>query len=305
MTTDDALLFIDANKYLDLYRTDTGQLILASISKQADHIFITRKVVDEVKRNKINETARFLRKHFRDVPKAETYKVPDHLFGATETQSNNIRGQMKEISQKIEHVNRELRALAADIMEKVSQSRDEVSTALAPIFAKSVCPTDEYLQKAKERKLRGDPPGKVTDPIGDQLTWEQILLRFVGKTKLWVITRDSDYGTMYDGKGFLNQFLYEELRTVSPGAEAFYFENIPSAIAHFAEITGVKAEGLPTPEQINEIKREEESLPPPLDWVFTGRDAAFAAHRRRLQRIAYNAITSPGSGLPFEQGGPG
>jgi len=95
-----------------------------------------------VKRNKINETARFLTKHFRDVPKAQTYKVPDQLFGASETQSASIRGQMTEISQKITQVNRDLRALAADIMKKVSQSADEVSTALAPIFAKAVCPSE-------------------------------------------------------------------------------------------------------------------------------------------------------------------
>jgi hypothetical protein len=60
------------------------------------------------------------------------------------------------------------------------------------------------------------PPGKQTDPIGDQVTWEQILCRFVGKTKLWIVTRDSDYGSMYGGKGFFNQFLYEELVKVSP-----------------------------------------------------------------------------------------
>jgi hypothetical protein len=186
---------------------------------------------------------------------------------------------MKEIGQKIAQVNIELRALAAEIIKKVSQSADEVSTVLAPIFAKAVCHSDEQFRKAKERKLRGDPPGKETHSIGDQLTWEQILSRFVGKTKLWIITRDSDYGAMYDGKGFLNQFLYEELLKVSPSAEAFLFENIPSAIAHFAEIMGVKADGLPTPEQMDEIKREEETLPPgrQLYWGPDYRLASLAA----------------------------
>jgi hypothetical protein len=79
--TDDALLFIDTNKYLDLYSTATGRDILATLSEQVDHIFVTQKVVDEVKRNKVNATALFLQKHFRSVPKAETYEVPDHLFG--------------------------------------------------------------------------------------------------------------------------------------------------------------------------------------------------------------------------------
>jgi PIN domain len=269
MMTHDALLFIDANKYLDLYRTETGHSILAALSEQTDHIFVTRKVVDEVKRHKINTAALFLKKHFKSVPKAETYKVPDHLFGVTETQSNAIRSQMKEIGQKIEQVNKELSTLAANIMKKISQSADEVSTALAPIFAKAVCPSDENLRKATERKLRGDPPGKANNPFGDQVNWEQILSRFVGKKKLWIITTDSDYGTMYNDEGFLNQFLYEELQKVSPGAEAFYFANIPSAIAHFADVTGVKADRLPTREQRKEIKEEEESLPP-LDWLRFG-----------------------------------
>jgi len=37
----ESLLFIDANKYLDLYRTKTGKFILAALSQQADHILQT------------------------------------------------------------------------------------------------------------------------------------------------------------------------------------------------------------------------------------------------------------------------
>src|SRR5271166_369113 len=264
MPTDDALLFIDANKYLDhldLYRTKTGKLNLAALSQQADHIFVTQKVVDEVKRNKIKETAAFLTKHW-ELAKAQTYDVPDHLFGASEGQSKDIRRQMNEIQQKIEQVNNEPRSLAMEIMTKISQSTDEVSTALAPIFANAACHSDEQLQKAKERKERGDPPGKQTDPIGDQVSWEQILGQFVGKTRLWIITRDSDYGSKYGGTGFFNQFLYEELAKVSRSAEVFLFENVLEGIKHFARITGVKADKVPSPEEIEEIKKEEETLPP-------------------------------------------
>ena len=81
------------------------------------------------------------------------------------------------------------------------------------------------------------------------------------------------------------------------------FDNIADGIKHFAEITGVKADKVPSPEEIEEIKREEESLPPrPLDWTFTGTDAALAAHQQ-MQRRAHIAAMSPGSGLPFEQSG--
>jgi PIN domain len=293
MMIDDALLFIDANKYLDLYRTKTGKLNLAALSQQAGHIFVTQRIVDEVKRNKIKETAGFLTKHW-ELARAQTYDVPDHLFGVSEDQSKSIRRQMEEIRQKIKQVNTELHALAMDIMTKVSQSTDEVSTALAPIFANAVCHSDEQLQKAKERKERGDPPGKQTDPIGDQVTWEQILGRFVGKTKLWIITRDSDYGSIYDGKGFLNQFLYEELASVSTGAEVFLFENVPDGIKHFAEITGVTADKLPTPAQIEEIKVEEETLPPArgLDWTFntSQRTSFFDVQGRLLPITSFSSV---------------
>jgi hypothetical protein len=296
------LLFIDANKYLDLYRTKTGKLNLAALSQQANHIFVTQKVVDEVKRNKIKETASFLTKHW-ELAKAQTYNVPDHLFGAGEDQSKDIVRQMKEIDQKIKQVNKELRALAVDIMTKVSQSTDEVSTALAPIFANAMRPSDEQLQKAKERKERGDPPGKQTDPIGDQVSWEQILGRFVGKTKLWIITRDSDYGSMYGETGFFNQFLSEELLKVSRSAKVFLFENVADGIKHFAEITGVKADKVPSPEEIEEIKKEEETLPP--YWSGStgteiGEMGIVRAHQ--IRRRFAGALTGTGSTGPTGAG---
>jgi hypothetical protein len=206
MQSDDALLFIDANRYLDLYRTVTGKRLLAPISEQIAHIFVTRQVVDEVNRRKIEVTADFLTRQFKTL-KLQTYAVPDHLFGRTETHSKAILAKMKEIGQQIERMNKDINDLAMDIMDRVSHSQDEVSTALAPIFAKAVAHSEPELQRAKERKECGNPPGKKADPIGDQLTWEQTLSRFVCKKKLWLITRDSDYGTVYEGRGFFESLL--------------------------------------------------------------------------------------------------
>jgi hypothetical protein len=38
MSADDALLFIDANKYLDLYRTDKSKKLLAPLGEQVDSV---------------------------------------------------------------------------------------------------------------------------------------------------------------------------------------------------------------------------------------------------------------------------
>jgi hypothetical protein len=120
------------------------------------------------------------------------------------------------------------------------------------------------------------------------LSWEQIISRFVGKRRLWIISRDSDYGTIYEGRGFLNRFLSEELDRISPGAEAFLFEDIPTGLKHFAEKTGVRADNLPTPEQIEELKEEERVLPslfglPPLNWS-DPEDPAVQGFKRQMQR---------------------
>src|SRR5205823_4115108 len=204
--------------------------------------------------------------------------------------------QMSEIVQKIKKVNEEVDALALGILEQISRSEDEVSKALAPIFAKAVPHSDEELQRARLSREFGNPPGKSANPIGDQLTWEQILTRFAGKKRLWIISRDGDYGTVYKGKGYLNLFLYDELRSTNPDAEAFVFADVVDGIKDFANKTGVKADKLPSPEEAKEIKKEEEQLPP-LDWLDGNTlDVANAIARRGWQqwnRQPYHQMVQP------------
>jgi hypothetical protein len=169
---------------------------------------------------------------------------------------------MNEIPRQIDEVSKDIKALALGIMEKISQSNDEVSAVLTPLFTKAVRHREEEFQRAKQRKEHGQPPGKA-DSIGDQLNWEQILSCFVGRKKLWIITRDSDYGTIYDGQGFLNQFLYEELQKVSSGAEAFLFGDVGSGIKHFSDITGAKADKLPSLQEIEKAVVGDISPTPP------------------------------------------
>lgn len=89
MPADDVLLFIDANKYLDLFRTDKGKKLLAPLGEQVDHIFVTQRVVDEVQRNKIPVAADFLAGKFKEL-KLLTFNVPDHLAGTDSGQGTTI-----------------------------------------------------------------------------------------------------------------------------------------------------------------------------------------------------------------------
>jgi hypothetical protein len=262
MFADDAMLFIDANSYLDLYRTVSGKKLLAALTEQANHIFVTRQVVDEVQRNSLNESALFLTRQIRELEITErTYAIPDHLFGENPDKSRDIKKQMKDITDKISKVNQDANALAMGIIQQISKCDDEVSKALAPIFANAVVHTEAELVKAKERKERGNPPGKKTDPIGDELSWEQILSHFTGKKRIWIISKDGDFGTVFMKTGFLKPFLYDELRRLVASVEAYLFNDINDGIKDFAEKTGVPANKLPTPEEAREIKKEIERLP--------------------------------------------
>jgi hypothetical protein len=254
-----ALIFIDANQYLELYRTVWSKYVLAAIQEQRDYIFVTAQVVDEVNRNKLKVVAKFMADQ---LPKLELNSVafPDHLLSATE-EIRSLRNRLQDAKRIKEAFSK----LTHDVLEQVSQSKDEVSKALNDVFSRAVGPKEDEWQRARTRKEHGNPPGKVNDALGDQLSWEQILTQCQRRPALWIITSDSDYATKHDGEMFLNAALYRDLTRLHSVPEVFCFTTIVEGLKDFADKTLVKAEKLPTPEEIQKIKKEQESLPP-LDW---------------------------------------
>jgi len=73
--------------------------------------------------------------------------------------------------------------------------------------------TDLHIEKAKKRKVVGNPPGKKNDPLGDEINWE-ILLESIDKStsELIIISNDSDYLTEYEKRCYLNPLLYREVK---------------------------------------------------------------------------------------------
>jgi hypothetical protein len=268
--SDKAIIFIDANQYLDLYQIVSGKKLLAALQEQGDHILVTEQVVHEVYRNKVSVTANFLAGELKKL-ELNRIAVSDHFFSATDDRIVQMRKQLQANREQFEKTKGEFTDLAHDLLEQVSQSKDEVSKVLDDVFSHAVAFGDGELQRARDRRERGNPPGKPSDPLGDQLNWEQILSHCKHKTMLWIITRDPDYGTVHEGKMFLNAALCAELaRLYKPQPEVYCFDNIAEGLSHFASTTGTKAEKLPTPEETKQIKKEQESLPP-VDWM-TGYD---------------------------------
>jgi len=254
----DALLFIDANQYLQLYGLVAGKKLLDFLEEQRAHIFITTQVVDEVIRNKLSCALIFMLDKFKEL-ELSSGVVPDHLFGISDEKMKEFRNSLGEAAK----VKTELNRLAADSLTQISRSEDEVSRRLEGLFDKAIWPSTEELRRARDRKERGNPPGKPGDPLGDQITWEQLLGCCKGGNRLWIITKDKDYQTEHKQTVLLNPLLCRDI-TIACGTapEVHCFSDLLKGLEHFGKNAGVKADKLPTPAEAEQIKKEQESLPP-------------------------------------------
>jgi hypothetical protein len=280
----DGVIFIDANQYLDLYRMGTGRKLLAPLKEQEKFIFLTGIVAEEIQRRKVEVAASFLQTEFSKLTLPK-FSIPDHLFGTTD---KSIQQRLEAIHRDVQGTSKALVELAHALLGRISRSEDEVSKALEGILSKAEQHTADELQRARDRREMGKAPGKKTDPLGDQLSWEQILTRCRGLNRLWIITRDGDYATAYAKKLFLNAALYQEVVKVQPKIEVFCFDNITDGIRHFADAVHVNAETLPGPEEAKEIKEEQDALPP-LGWLTSWNDAVlqtYASRRRFMAPLA-------------------
>jgi hypothetical protein len=260
--TEKPVLFIDANQYLDLYRMVSGKKLLAGLEEQKDYIFVTSQLVREVSRNKVKVAASFLVDATKKI-ELSAMAVPDHMLSAPDDRVQRLGKRLQELREEVAKVKGAFRQLTRDLLAQVSQSQDDVSKTLTVIFSAAAEPSADELTRAKERKEFGDPPGKNNDALGDQVSWEQLLTKCKNKPSVWIITKDSDYATKYEGEIFLNARLYDELTLLyQEKPEVFCFDNIADGLKHFVATTSVKAEKSPTPDETDQIKKEQNSLPP-------------------------------------------
>jgi hypothetical protein len=175
-------------------------------------------------------------------------------------------------------------------LEQISRSEDDVSQRLVAIFEGAISATPEEMQRARERRERGNPPGKANDTLGDQIAWEQLLThcKKAGIKRVWIASNDGDYFTKLDKRRvLLNPFLRRELMgACGDGMEAWCFDNAMTAVKNFVTSTGLKSEKLPNEEETKKIE-EQLRAPPPTNWLPFDDEAMLAArHRAAVMRAS-------------------
>ncbi|MGB7045941.1 MAG: hypothetical protein WBD65_13870, partial [Methylocella sp.] len=128
-----ATLFIDANQYLELYRTIEGKKLLDSLDEQKPYIFISAQIVDEVLRNKLQVAKSFFTERLKEINTVNA-PVPDHLFGISDQKTTHFREVIEQANEQAKQAVKELSKLASDALSRISRSEDDVSRRLGEVF---------------------------------------------------------------------------------------------------------------------------------------------------------------------------
>lgn len=292
------VIFIDANQYLGLYGLVAGRKLLDLLEEQKENVFITTQIVDEVLRNKLRLAAEFMSEQLK---KFSSSSVPDHLLGLDQKKLDEYR----KVFKAAEDTRNAVRERVEEVLDEISRSEDATSKKLAVIFKSASSPSLEEMKRARARREVGNAPGKISDPLGDQISWEQLLTfcRNNGTTSIWLVSADGDFSTKFGRSRLINPLLNKDLMEACGRQPKVYcFDNLVDALAHFGKNAGMKVGELPK-EEAKLIMREID-----LWNANTHNDAAVTAINAEFRHRQLAAVMSGNthfSVLPAEQGGGG
>lgn len=259
-----ASIFIDANILLGFWSCGAGRVpseLLLPLVELREHVLVTRQLVDEVSRRKLAVYVETRGKFDHKLPP----EIPEHL---TKVKSHaDASAKIGELSSALNNVSKAWHLASAEIAQAISSNEDLATTMLGPLFKQAAEPTDEQMVRARDRRERGNPPGKRSDPLGDQITWEQFVDAAKGQPKIWIVTRDTDFYFSVGKQMLINPMLGADLAFAGVG-EVELHDTLSGAMrsirdAGLAAIAGVEEKVL------EQAERQEDAFiphPPHLVW---------------------------------------
>jgi PIN like domain len=121
------LIYIDANKYLEFYKANDQAIVatLTALEQHAKRVFVTRRIVDEVKRNKLQYALRHMGE-YRDQYKVIQLDPEPWYLHKVRTKAGGDR--VKKHSTLITELDEKITRYARE----VSRSEDVISKHLRP-----------------------------------------------------------------------------------------------------------------------------------------------------------------------------
>jgi len=255
-------LFIDANQYLKIFGLTRKhrEKVLEFITSAAANIFVPRQIADEVLRNKVSVSAAFFAGSINKLPDNQQLTVDDILFSIDDESAKAVKKAVEDVK-----VGRNKIIESARVeLQRIARSDDAVSKQLKSFFSKAIAATPDEIGKARTRKEFGNQPGKPTNPLGDQLSWEQLLSHCKShKVKqLWIVSNDTDFCTNKLDTLTLNAQLYSNLfEQCGRDIEARCFNKLTDGLDDFGKHLRLAKDQRLTEEEVKDIRQEIDNLP--------------------------------------------
>lgn len=210
----DTLLFVDTNVLLDFYRirkSDIGTKYLEQLEACKDRLIIGAQVEMEFKKNRQRVIVDSLNSF--TAPDFSKLTVPAMVSeiqaaGMIEKKKKEILAQQSKVKSKISSILRD--PIHHDSVHQTLQRLFKHDSPYNLLRTKKERLSIRSL--ARKRFVLGYPPRKSTDTsIGDAINWEWIVkcCQESGKHVV-IVTRDTDYGAIYNGSSYLNDWLKQE-----------------------------------------------------------------------------------------------
>lgn len=229
------LLFVDANIWLDFYRSrnETGLALLNHLESVAPKIITTYQLESEYKRNR---QAAIL-EGMQDLKPPSQVQRPG-LFSDAKA-SAVLSRSIKEAEKRV----KSLKAKLKKVLENPA-AHDPVYQACQRIFHKAddlTLTRDDTVRhtirrRAFKRFLHGCPPRKRGDTsIGDAINWEWMVhCANSENAELVIVTRDTDYGAIFEDRAYVNDHLKQEFaERVSKRRKLLLYTKLSEALKHF------------------------------------------------------------------------
>ncbi len=210
----DALLFVDTNVLLDFYRirkSDVSLEYLKQLEACRDRLIVGSQIEMEFKKNRQKAIVESL----NNFASPDWGKLTGPALVSDVQAMRQIEKKKKEIASQKTKLDKKIRSILSD-----PTNHDPVYQCLQRIF-KHESPynlartkKERFLIRrlARKRFILGYPPRKQADTsIGDAINWEWIVDCSVRSGKhVVLVTRDTDFGAIYEGVSYLNDWLKQE-----------------------------------------------------------------------------------------------
>ncbi|CEJ47780.1 Uncharacterized protein apha_03169 [Umezakia ovalisporum] len=209
------MVFVDTNIMLDFYRLpgEAADRQIAALLKHLDSIIVTEQVKMEFMKNRQKVILESIKKlsfpNFESTPMIVSGNKYSSAFDKKISEAKSLHKKIKEKVSKI---------------LKDPATHDPVFKGLKKLFSKDSPYNLKRPDKkrflirnlARKRFALGYPPRKPSDnSIGDALNWEWIIhcaQASQGNPNILIVSRDTDYGIVYDKDAILNDWLKEEFK---------------------------------------------------------------------------------------------